>query len=213
MRAPDEDSATTDHPTEPDWFAAARKPLREINARLLELLALAPHNPDHARLPVARELHDIVQYIEPAARKQAAACPFLLVDAGFQDALRWARAAVDVEPTEVPVACFPQAQAIELTHMTLTFAWSLVRSHRDAASLLLGVSTACAAVIADLRLQELQHIASEHYDWIRPRWENRPDVWRRLLTTARSVKGSSLAHLDFHGLHLFFGDLLSDAPS
>jgi hypothetical protein len=208
VRGPDRVAATTDYPTEPDWFAAAREPLREINARLLELLAVAPEDPGHAHLPFARELHDLLQHMNPAARERAAACPYLLVDAGFQDSQRWARAAVDTEHPEGAAACFPRSQAIGLAHMTLTLAWSLVRSHRDAASLLLGVSPGCAVIIADLRLQELQHIASKHFDWIRPRWEHRPEVWRRLLTTAKSVEASSFAHLQLHGLHLFFGDLL-----
>jgi hypothetical protein len=212
VRGPDRDAATTDRPTEPAWFAAARKPLREINARLLELLALASHNPGADSRSASGELHEILQHMDPAARERAAACPYLLVDVGFQDGARWANAAIDLEPPVGTPAFFPQAQGIELTHMTLTFAWSLVRSHRDAASLLLGIPTAIAVIIAELSLQELQHIATGHYDWIRPRWEHRPEVWRRLLATANSVKASSLVHLGLHGLHLFFGDLLFDDP-
>jgi hypothetical protein len=195
--------------TEPEWFTAARRPLQEINSRLLDLMAFAASESSHPRLPLALELRDILDGMDFAARSRAASCPYLLVDAGFQDAERWSQAAVELEPVIAPAGAFPQKEALELAHMTLTFAWSLVRSHREGASLLLGLSPACSKIIADLRLQELQHIAASHYDWIRPRWESRPEVWRRLLTAAKGANALPLNSLGLQGLHLFFGDLLT----
>jgi hypothetical protein len=195
--------------TEPEWFTAARRPLQEINGRLLDLMALAVRESSHPTLPLALELRDILSGMDIAACSRAASCPYLLVDAGFQDALRWASAAIELEPVVTQVGTFPRKEALELAHMTLTFAWSLVRSHREGASLLLGLSPACAKIIADLRLQELQDIAANHYDWIHPRWESRPEVWRRLLTAAKGANALPLNSLGLQGLHLFFGDLLT----
>jgi hypothetical protein len=194
--------------TEPEWFTAARKPLQEINGRLLDLMALASRETSPPKFFTVA-LRDIFGGMDFAARERAASCPYLLVDAGFQDALRWASAAVELEPVVSPAGIFPRNEALELAHMTLTFAWSLVRSRREGASLLLGLSPACSKIIADLRLQELQHIAANHYDWIRPRWESRPEVWRRLLTAAKGANALPLNSLGLQGLHLFFGDLLT----
>jgi hypothetical protein len=209
VHGPNRATASVLATTEPEWFTAARRPLQEINSRLLDLMAFAASESSHPRLPLALELRDILDGMDFAARSRAASCPYLLVDAGFQDALRWASAAVELEPVVTPAGTFPQKEALELAHMTLTFAWSLVRSHREGASLLLGLSPACAKIFADLRLQELQHIAANHYDWIRPRWESRPEVWRRLLTAAKGANVLPLNNLGLHGLHLFFGDLLT----
>jgi hypothetical protein len=195
--------------TELEWFTAARKPLQEINSRLLDLMALVSGKPSRAAFPLALELRDIFSGLDFAARERAASCPYLLVDAGFQDAIRWASAAVELEPVVGAAGSFPGKEALELSHMTLTFAWSLVRSHREGANLLLGLSPACSKIIAELRLQELQHIAANHFDWIRPRWESRPEVWRRLLAAAKDANALPLNSLGLQGLHLFFGDLLT----
>jgi hypothetical protein len=195
--------------TELEWFTAARRPLQEINSRLLELMALAAKERSHLTSPLALELRGILSAMDVAACSRAASCPYLLVDAGFQDAIRWASAAVELEPVVGPAGSFPGKEALELSHMTLTFAWSLVRSHREGANLLLGLSPACSKIIAELSLQELQHIAANHFDWIRPRWESRPEVWRRLLATAKDTNALRLNSLGLQGLHLFFGDLLT----
>jgi len=203
------DPAASYRPAEPDWFAAARKPLQEVNGRLIDLLTTAAEDPDELRLPLATQLRDILHGMDPAARGRAAACPYLLVDAGFQDVMRWSRAAAETEPIDVILPCFAHAQAIALSHMTLVLAWTLVHTNTAGAGILLGVSPACAEIIADLRLQELQRIATDYCGWARPRWENRPEVWRRMLTTARATDTSSLDNLGLQGLQLFFGDLLT----
>ena len=46
MRDPNKDPAASYRPAEPDWFAAARKPLQEVNGRLIDLLAVAAEDPD-----------------------------------------------------------------------------------------------------------------------------------------------------------------------
>ena len=172
-------------------------------------MALAAKERSHPTSPLALELRGILSAMDVAACSRAASCPYLLVDAGFQDAIRWASAAVELEPVVRPAGSFPGKEALQLSHMTLTFAWSLVRSHREGANLLLGLSPACSKIIAELRLQELQHIAANHFDWIRPRWESRPEVWRRLLAAAKDTNALRLNSLGLQGLHLFFGDLLT----
>jgi len=195
------------HPIELDWFAAARRSLQEVNARLIELLASAAENPVEC-LPLATQFRDLIEPMDPAARARVTSCPYLLVDAGFQDPMRWSRAAAQTEAVGATTPCFPRAQAIELAHMTLLLAWTLVHVNRTGAGLLLGVSPACAEIIANLKLQEMQRIATDYCGWARPRWENRPEVWRRLLSAANSADARALNELGLQGLRLFFGELL-----
>jgi hypothetical protein len=74
---------------EPLWFTEALKLLQEVNGRLLDLLALASQLPTEVHLPLAVDLSDVLEKMDSAARARAAACPFLLIDGGFQDLERW----------------------------------------------------------------------------------------------------------------------------
>jgi hypothetical protein len=193
---------------EPLWFTEALKLLQEVNGRLLDLLALASQLPIEVHLPLAVDLSDVLEKMDSAARARAAACPFLLIDGGFQDLERWSRVRWGAEPVEARAECFPRPQALELAHMTFMLAWSLVRSNRNAACTMLGLSAGCTQVIGDLRLQDLQRIAVTHSAWIRPRWENRPDIWRRLLRTGDEPGLRPVATRSIRELYLFFGHVL-----
>ena len=208
MRDANRHPATALPHEEPLWFTEALKLLQEVNGRLLDLLALASQLPTEVHLPLAVELSDVLKKMDSAARARAAACPFLLVDGGFQDLERWSRVRWGAEPVEARAECFPRPQALELAHMTFMLAWSLVRSNRNAACTMLGLSPGCTQVIGDLRLQDLQRIAVNHSAWIRPRWEARPDVWRRLLRMSDQPESRSSAVGNIRELYLFFGHVL-----
>jgi hypothetical protein len=198
---------------EPRGFLAAVKLLQEVNARLLDLLAFESQPTNEPRLPLAVDLGDILPQLDSGARARAAARPFLLVDAGFKDLQRWSRVGCEAELADDRTGCFLRPQAIELAHMTFVLAWSLARSNRDTARVMLGLSPDCAEIVASLRLQDLQRIAISHSAWIRPRWEVRPDIWRRLLKSANAPRSSIPAAASLHGLQLFFGDVLpSESP-
>jgi hypothetical protein len=198
---------------EPLWFTEARKLLQEVNGRLLDLLALASQLPTEVHLPLAVELTDVLKTMDSDARARAAAYPFLLVNGGFQDLERWCRVRWGAEPVEARAECFPRPQALELAHMTFMLAWSLVRSNRNAACTMLGLSRGCTQVIGDLRLQDLQRIAVNRSAWIRPRWENRPDIWRRLLRASDQPESTPREVESIRGLHLFFGNVLASESS
>ena len=44
----------------------------------------------------------------------------------------------------------------------------------------------------------MQRVAERHHDWIRPAWENQPEIWRHLIATAIQVAvvTERLANLD-----------------
>jgi hypothetical protein len=208
VREANSDSTNALPQAEPPGFSAALKLLQEVNARLLDLLAFESQPTNAPRLPRAIELGEILRQMDSGARARTAACQFLLVDAGFQDLQRWSRVGCETELADDCTGCFLRPQAIELAHMTLVLAWSLARSNREAACVMLGLSPGCAEIVASLRLQDLQRIAILHNAWIRPRWELRPDIWRRLLKSTNAPRSSTPAATSLHGLQLFFGNVL-----
>ena len=210
MRGANSKPAATFLQAGPLWFTEALKLLQEVNGRLLDLLALASPPASEPRLPLAVEVGDVLRHMDSAARERTAACPFLLVEAGFQDLQRWSGVRWGTELLEARAECFPRAQALELAHMTFVLAWSLARSSRAAACTMLGLSPGCAEIIAELRLQDLQRIVVTHCAWIRPRWEARPDIWQQLLSMADQRGSRPLATGSDRGLHLFFGNVLRE---
>jgi hypothetical protein len=71
------------------WLGSATlDSLSEVNENALALLAeqaLAPGAPG----PMLHELAAALSALDPAARRRAAACPYLLLDAGFAERERW----------------------------------------------------------------------------------------------------------------------------
>jgi hypothetical protein len=182
------------------------EPIYDLNRRMLALLAEpmdegAQHD-FHAGTPIG----DVLRDIDASSREQLALSPFLLVDASFRDASRWT-------PCEHAEAAPPQRTAgtrvVGLARATCVLSWYLLRTDQVAAMLSLGVSQECAAVIARSGLTELQEVAARlvQHRWLKPRWHDRPQVWRRLICLAQATPPKSVA---IHGLQLLLGDLLAE---
>jgi len=63
--------------------------LAEVNEKCLELLTeQALMRSPHAH-PMLRELVDLWRSLDSSARRRAAGCPYLILDAGFADPRRW----------------------------------------------------------------------------------------------------------------------------
>jgi hypothetical protein len=147
--------------------------------------------------------------MSPIARRRVAKCPVLLLDAGFSDEGRWSSAAAEIlESADAPRddGDRPHGAAIRLAHVTFICAWSIARGDPNAARLMLGMSSACAAVISNLSLQGLRQIAERYWSWITPRKANRPDVWRRLLAMSTEHLESPIADPGLRAWQLFLGD-------
>jgi hypothetical protein len=94
-----------------------------------------------------------------------------------------------------------------LIRRLLVLAWHLARSNPLAARITLGMSDTCAALIAGCRLEALEALAESRPDWIRPLWEDRPEIWQQLLTAALSDHEARLRPLQLRGLQLLAGRL------
>jgi hypothetical protein len=134
--------------------------------------------------------------LDAAGRRRAAACHYLVFDAGFADPRRWQRPAS--EPgTATGAAFFTVPGTAALAQAVLLFGWHLARCQGTAAQLLLGMPAPCVAVIAQRTLGQMRSFATAHPEWLRPRWLRHPRVWRELLAAARTDDPPALwrAHL------------------
>jgi hypothetical protein len=91
---------------------------------------------------------------------------------------------------------------MKLARATLTLAWHTVRTDTEATLVLLGISPPVAEHIASLRLQDIDRIAERHYRRLRPRWEDRPAVWRQLLACSRETDVNAAHEFVLHALQL-----------
>jgi hypothetical protein len=184
------------------WLGATTlDSLTELNESALALLAeqaAAPGVPG----PLLREVAAAWGGLDAGARRRAAACPYLLLDAGFADRERWRPAAAGESGGRAGAAFFGVPGTVEMTRLTLTFAWHLTRAQSVAARVLLGIPPACVALIAALTLRQIHTLAERHPHWLRPRWPAQREWWRALLAAAASGEPCALERARLHGLTL-----------
>jgi hypothetical protein len=194
----------------------ALAPICEINEQCLHMLASAARQ---ARTPSDSFIHQLFSLIGPldsAAIKAAARFPFLLVDFGFRDARWWhqvtsghGRSAKDFEW----LAPLPRAPVMKLARATLTLAWHTVRTDAETSLVLLGITPEVSPMVSALRLQDIDQVAERYFRRVRPRWEDRPAVWRQLLTCAMSTEVDSAHEFVLHALQLTAAASLPRLPS
>jgi hypothetical protein len=180
--------------------------LNELGLALLAEQAAVRAAADGTPLAAAGELW---RALEPAARRRAAACPYLLLDAGFADPQRWRRVAASQVGDAAPAsyaAFFSVPGAIGLHRLVLTYAWHLARTQAAAARLLLGMPAPCAQLIAQCTLRQMHALAEAHPEWLKPRWLRREALWQELLAAAGSGDARALERAHLHGLTLLAGE-------
>ena len=179
--------------------------LVELNRQCLELLAdQALVQPAHGNL-LLRQVGDIWRTLNEAARRRAAACPYLLVDAGFSDPGRWQwlQGQHVQEPSPAPYASFftvPRASAV--ASQVFMYAWHLAQAQNTSAQLLLGMPTHCTQLISSCTLPQIHELAERHPEWMLPRWPTKVKVWRELLLAAASGEVIALENARMHGVQL-----------
>ena len=187
-------------------YAEWLEPIYDLNRRMLELLAEPMDDGGQHDFHAGTAIGDALRDIDPSSRERLALFPFLLVDASFRDVTRWTSSEHAVAASSLGTA---GARVVGLARATCVLSWYLLRTDQVAATLSLGVSRECAAVIARSGLTELQEVAARlvQHRWLKPRWHDRPQVWRRLICLAQATPPKSVA---IHGLQLFLGDLLAE---
>lgn len=187
----------------------------ELNRQCIDLLILqAMTAATPAEQPLITEMRPLLLRLDPAARDRAAACAFLLMDAGFADPQRWlwARgyAVCDSQPSwEAPIARVPQG--IALARQVFAYAWHLAGSHRKLARVTLGMSTGTAEVLSNYTLVQTMGLADVHPDWLQPRWPRNLLMWRELLQAAALGESPALEQARLRGVQLLATEARSSA--
>jgi len=215
------------------WLhAETLETLAEVNEQCLDLIReqaaaacaapqsgyAAHHGPLSGVRPAALllELQGLWGELDAPARRRAARCPYLLVDAGFAEAARWTRVLARQVHDEPRVRSaspfFTVPRAVSVMRLVVTYAWHLASSQSAAARLLLGMSAACAELIGACTLSQINQLAESHVQWLAPRWPDRVAVWRELLTTANSGEDAALERIRMRGVQLLAADARGGGP-
>ena len=183
----------------------ALAPICDINEQCLQMLVEAARTSQSSSEPFVRQLLSLIETLDAATLATAARFPFLLVDFGFRDSEWWNAiaggndsAANDV----VWLSPFPRATTTKLSRAILMLAWHTVRTDAETSVVLLGIAPAVARLLRSLRLQDIDRIAEQHFRRVRPRWEDRPGVWRQLLICAKSTEVEIAHDFVLHALQL-----------
>jgi hypothetical protein len=186
--------------------------LAELNEQCLELLCDQAASPGRPRPLLLGGLDALWRGLDTAARRRAARCPFLLVDAGFMGtgSLPWqiGPGIRDVDRPELPGAFFTVPRTIQVARLVLTYAWHLARSESAAARLFLGMSARCAERVAGCTLRQMIQVAESEPRLLEPRWPERLGVWRELLAAAATTEPSAMDRFRMRGLQLLAAQAL-----
>jgi hypothetical protein len=198
------------------------KILAELNELCLELLAEQARQQVSSVPPMFRELVDLWSQLDSTSRRRAAACPYLLMDAGFCDPYRWhwlgdqqvgARTTArvhDREPVDYAGAYgtfFTVPGAAKVAQQVFTNSWYIVQSQPIGAPLFLGMPAHCAVLFRACSMRQVTELANQHAGWLRPRWTGRPMVWRQLLEAAIKDEAPALELARMHGVELLAMEL------
>jgi hypothetical protein len=186
--------------------------LLEINRECLALIAEQAAALDLKPHPALRQIADHWRALDERARWRAAACPFLLLDAGFASPERWQRGGgggVADAQCSGPSPFFSVPRAAPVARMVYVYAWSLVLTQPAAARLVLGIHPGCARVLAECTVPEVHELAESHCATLRPRWLVRGRIWRELLLAAAEGDAPALERAHMHGVQLLAAEAWS----
>jgi hypothetical protein len=194
------------------WQLPELEPLYAVNARCIEMLVQAARADRPSTLPLVQAIREELMALTSEARSRAARCPILLVDMQFADFGGWRFANQRPTPPGRVAAwrgAFPRVAGAHLARITLMLAWHLIRLDQQMACLFLGMTPPVAGVLAGLSVTEVLQVAEVRFRHARPRWEDRPWVWRRLILAAESGDMRKVRDFDVYSVQLITGERLS----
>lgn len=191
---------------------ASNAPLHEVNELCIDWLAGLAGGGDCTHIcSLVAPLRPRLQTLRAHAIHRAARQPFLLVDLEFTD-LEWWQAVRSNPERQWKSRAWPpgtpKRAAVELTRATLVTTWHILRSDMSVARVALGLQREVAELIVNLRLAMIERVAEHQFRHIRPRWEDRPWLWRKLFTAADSNDPQALRDFEIHALQLIAGEII-----
>lgn len=188
-------------------------PVHDVNERCIEMLAQIARGDRPDSVMLVLQLKDMLTALKPESRARAARRSLLLTDLQFSNTPWW-RSARDHPARAVPppagCGAFPKPAALQLARATLMVTWHSLRSSARSA-VLLGVQPAVSEIIAGLTLSEIEILVERRFRHVRPRWEERPTIWRALLSAATSGDFRKIRDFNLYSLQLVTGELWDSA--
>lgn len=179
--------------------------LAEVNHTCLGLLAEQVLALGPQAQQALRQAGELWRALDERSRWQAAACPYLLVDAGFGEPQRWQW----LSGTRVnDAACSPCAsfftvpRTAAVARTVFVYAWSLVVNHSEGAPAVLGIHPHCASLLGACTVPQVHELAERGCGWLRPRWLKRVWLWRQMLVAAAEDDVATLERSRMHGLQM-----------
>lgn len=179
--------------------------LADVNHRCLGLLAEQALAAGSLAQPALRQVGELWRALDERSRRQAASCPYLLVDACFGEPQRWRwlSGSLVTDAAGAPCASFftvPQTAAVART--VFVYAWSLVVSHSDGARAVLGIHPHCASLLGACTVPQVHELAERGCGWLRPRWLKRTWLWRQMLVAAAEDDTAALERSRMQGMQI-----------
>lgn len=186
--------------------------IQALNERCLESLAQVARSKGLQKSVVlVSQYRPLWRSLAGQACTRASNMPFLLMDVHFQD-VRWWRVAQSPRSQRrlraVRAAAFSGRAAGGLMRETLMLSWNTVLLDRGAAGVLFGIAPDVSGIIAELGPQDIERIASRYSSHLRPRWEDFPAFWGKLLAVACAGDDDGLHECRLHGVQLIGSELL-----
>jgi hypothetical protein len=188
--------------------AHAQRLIAELNERCLDvLMLLAKRGPPTPRNTLALHLRPLLRSVRPDVRRRAAQIALPLIDMEFRNSEWWQALKSDSghcskhSPPDVP-----KRAMVQLTRATLIFCWHSVHTDLESARVLFGMSPTVADIIGALRLADIEQIAERQFRHLRPRWQDRPWLWRKLLNAAHSNDHRVVRDFHVHALQVLVGE-------
>jgi hypothetical protein len=181
-----------------------------LNARCMELLAevaCAPQAGD-AWGAVFR-FQDLWKQLSTEACERAGRCPVLLLNVNLERADWWRRIREghSIVHADTSIPLLAADRAAPLVREILTEARSAARARPGAARLVFGMTSFVSSTVAELSAADIDRIAVGYGRELRPRWDDRPSFWKRLLEAAIGTDARVLAKIHLHCVQLLGRDL------
>jgi hypothetical protein len=157
------------------------------------------------------DLRDLLKSLDPNMRERAARCALCLVDMELGNDNWWQIARHHPsQPIRTPPwrGSFPRPSAIQLARALLFFARSSLRTDAATTQSLLGMTAPVAQTVLTLSIDDIDRIAQARFRHVRPRWDDQPAAWRRLVLGAQTGDEDLLHEFSVQGLQLLTGDFI-----
>jgi len=194
------------------FAAEVSRPLRELNMLFLEMMIESASDVSaNARPTLVTALTHELQRLTAAARERLASCPVALLDLGFGEQ-PWSAASVSKRPYRTAAVSgeFGKIAAIRVASATLTLGWTLARWRTEVACIVFGMSESAIHQVSALGgPQSIHQWAEANSHRVRPRWEEQPRIWWKLLRIALEGPHGRLPPLSMYVLRRQLADLVS----